>query len=76
MEQEIFFIGARKLHSTKKNKDFYIVDYVDKNGIPQSDFIEIEEFNRISKKAKPYQKNKGIFEINEYKKIYLSDIKL
>ena len=75
MEREIFFIGTRKLHSEKKKKDFYIVDYIDSKNVPNTDFITLEEYNRISAKAKPYTKAKGIFEINQFNKIYLTDIK-
>lgn len=75
MEKEIFLIGTRKMHSNKKNQDYYIVDYVDNKNIPNTDFITVEEYNRISQKMKPYTKCKGVFDFNEYKKAYLSDIK-
>lgn len=75
MERDIFYIGTRKIHSKKKDEDYYMVDYTDIKNVPTTDFITLEEYNRISAKGKPYTKQKGIFEINEFKKIYLTDIK-
>lgn len=75
MEREIFYIGARNLHSEKKKKDYYVIDYVNNKNEPQSDFVTLEEYNRIASKAKPYTKLKAIFEINSYNKIYITDIK-
>lgn len=78
MEKEIFFIGVRKTHSEKQGKDFYLVDYArldDK--IPKTDFIDLSEYNRIASKTtdKEFKKVTGIFSLNLYDKIYLSDIK-
>lgn len=76
LEKEIFFIGTRKLHSEKKNKDYYIVDYVCVgNNMPKSDYIQLAEYNRISQKCKPYTKVIGLFDVNGFDKIYLCDIK-
>ncbi len=77
MEREIFFIGVRKIHSKKKEQDYYMADYIDKNNIPQTDYINLEEFNRIAQKTKgkEYSKIKGLFEVNSYNKVYLTDIK-
>ena len=74
MEKEIFLIGVRKIHSTKKSQDYYMVDYV-KDDIPKTDYITVLEYNNIAKKMKPYAKNIGIFSINSFDKIYLSDLK-
>lgn len=76
LEKKIFFIGTRKIHSEKKNKDYYMADYVYLgNNIPKTDYIELAEFNRISQKGKPYTEMVGLFSINDYDKAYLSDIK-
>lgn len=78
MEKEIFFIGIRKMHSQKKNQDYYVVDYVRTDGdIPKSDFISLTEYNTIASKmnGKQYKKIIGIFNTNAYDRIYLSDIK-
>ena len=76
MEKEIFIIGTRKIHSEKKGKDYYMVDYVyTSNNIPKTDYITLEEYNRISQKIKSYTKTIGIFGINDYDKIYLTNIK-
>lgn len=76
LEKEIFFIGTRKLHSEKKNKDYYIVDYVYAgNNTPKTDYIELAEYNKISQKGKPYTKAIGLFSINDFDKAYLCDIK-
>lgn len=75
MEQDIFLIGVRHIRSEKKQKDFYMVDYVTNRNIPQTDYITIEEYNKIGAKAKTYTKCKGIFNINEFQRIYLCDIK-
>lgn len=74
MEKEIFMIGVRKIHSEKKSQDYYMVDYV-RDDIPKTDYITLLEYNEISKKMKPYTKQIGIFSINSYDKIYLSNLK-
>lgn len=75
MEENIFTIGVRKIHSKTKNQDFYMVDYIDKDNIPQTDYINLEEYNKIASKIKPYTKQVGIYGINIYKKAYVKDIK-
>lgn len=76
LEKEIFFIGVRKIHSERKSQDYYMVDYVySNNNVPKTDYINLQEFNRISQKGKPYSKMLGLFSINDYDKAYLSDIK-
>lgn len=76
IEKEIFLIGVRKIHSEKKQKDYYMVDYVYiANNTPKTDYITIEEYKRIGEKGKPYTKYKGLFNINNYDRVYLSDIK-
>ncbi len=74
MEKEIFLIGTRTLKSKAKNKTFFIVDYV-REGVPKTDFIQEIEFENITKKNKNMRNVIGIFNINLYDKIYLSDIK-
>ena len=78
MEKEIFLIGLRDFLAKDKNKTYYVVDYTrtDKN-IPKSDFISALEYAEIKKKVngKFYQKYTGIFNINEYDKMYLAAIK-
>lgn len=78
LEKEIFFIGVRKIHSEKQDKDFYMADYVDLDGnIPSTDYISVAEYNQIGQKTKgkEYTKQTGLFSANAYKKIYLADIK-
>lgn len=74
MEKEIFLIGVRKIHSEKKSQDYYMVDYV-RDNIPKTDYITLLEYNEISKKIKPYTNQIGVFSINSYDKIYLSNLK-
>lgn len=76
MEREIFFIGVRSLHSEKKKKDYYLVDYINNRNEPQTDYVTLEEYNRIAQKAKPYTKLKGIFDVNSFNKVYITDIKV
>lgn len=78
MERKILFIGIRKLHSSKKEKDFYMVDYVDiEDNTPNTDYITLEEYNRIGHKMKEKKRVEatGIFALNQFKKGYLADIK-
>lgn len=74
MEKEIFLIGVRKIHSEKKQKDYYMVDYV-KDDQPCTDYITIEEFNKIGGTKKTYCKCLGIFALNNFNKGYLCDVK-
>lgn len=74
MEKEIYLIGVRKIHSEKKSQDYYMVDYV-RDDVPKTDYISLLEYNNIAKKIKPYTRQIGIFSINSYDKIYLSDLK-
>lgn len=77
MERKILFLGVRKLFSKKKEQDYYMVDYVDNKNVPQTDYITLEEYNRIAEKTKGISRKEiiGIFEINSFKQIYLTDIK-
>lgn len=79
MEEKIILIGVRKITSTKKNKDYYMVDYITKKGniyTPNTDYISNEEYNTIASKMKNnIIEVTGIFKLNEFKKGYLSDIK-
>lgn len=75
MEENIFTIGVRKIHSKTKNQDYYMVDYIDKDNIPQTDYINLEEYNKIASKIKPWTKQVGIYGINSYKKAYVKDLK-
>lgn len=75
MEEKIVVIGTRKIFSKKLNKDLYVVDYVGNNKIPTTDFIEVEEFKKISEKMKPLTEQVGIFGINTFRKVYLKDLK-
>ena len=74
MEKEIYSIGVRKIHSEKKSQDYYVVDYV-RDDVPKTDYISFLEYNEIAKKIKPYTKQIGIFSVNAYDKIYLSNLK-
>ena len=74
MEKEIFLIGVRKIYSLKKQQNYYMVDYV-KDDIPKTDYISAEEYNNLAKKQKPYTKMIGIFGLNSYDKVYLTDLK-
>lgn len=77
IERNILFVGLRQLHSEKKKKDYYMVDYVDRsNNLPKTDYIKLEEFSRLAgKKLKSYSEVIGLFNLNEYDKAYLCDVK-
>lgn len=79
MEKKIIIIGVRKFSSEKKGKDYYLVDYINKKDniyTPKTDYISVDEYNKIASKMKGNLiEVMGIFSINEYDKIYLSDIK-
>lgn len=74
MEKEIFLIGVRKIYSLKKERNYFMVDYV-KDGIPKTDYISSEEYDNFAKKQKPYSKCIGVFSVNSYDRVYLSDLK-
>lgn len=73
-EKKIVIIGTKKIHSKAKNQDFYLVEYV-KEGTYQKDYINENEYNKLSSKAKPMIEQTGIFNINLYNKAYLCDVK-
>lgn len=75
MEKQIFYIGVRHIRSEKKQKDFYMVDYVNEANVPKTDYINVEEYNKIGAKGKNMSKMTGIFNINQFDKVYLCDIK-
>lgn len=79
MEKKIILVGVRKITSKKNNQDYYMVDYIEKNGniyVPCTDYITTEEYNRIASKMKGnLLEVTGVFSINTFKKAYLSDIK-
>lgn len=83
MEKEILLVGTNKVHSKKTNEDYYIIEYVDlKNNSNKSLVKNVEDFNektyeKIKNKVIKSNVNKvvGIFEINEYDKAELCDIK-
>lgn len=79
MEEKIILIGVRKIISTKKQKDYYMVDYIKRREniyTPCTDYITIEEYNGIARKMKGNViEVTGIFKLNEYNKGYLADIK-
>lgn len=77
MEKEIVFIGLRNLKS-KKGDMYYIIDYVRLDTMKScSDFISALEFTEISKKMKDknFTRCVGIFNVNNFDKIYCSSIK-
>lgn len=79
MEEKIILIGVRKISSEKKQKDYYMVDYITKEDniyTPNTDYITVEEYNKIASKMKGNLIEViGIFKLNKYKKGYLADIK-
>lgn len=77
-EKKVFVIGARKFHSTKKDQDYYIVDYAKStiNGwIPKTDYVDVKVFEKIVKKAKMMDYNMAIFEEDAYDRLSIVDIK-
>lgn len=74
IEEKVFLIGVRELKSVKKGKTYYCVDYV-KNKIPKTDFIDAAEYTNIKKKATEMKEIIGLFKVNSFDKVYLSDIK-
>lgn len=75
MERKIFYIGVRHIRSEKKQKDYYMVDYVDNKNTPKTDYIDITTYNKIGQKGKPYTQCVGIFDANDFDKLFLTDIK-
>lgn len=73
-EKKIVIIGTKKIHSKAKNQDYYLVEYV-KDGNYNKDYINAEDFNRLSQKQKPMTEQTGIFNVNLYNKVYLCDVK-
>lgn len=74
IEEKIFLVGVRELKSEKKGKTFYCVDYI-KNKIPKTDFIDAVEYTNIKKKNIEMKEVIGLFKVNSFDKVYLSDIK-
>lgn len=74
IEEKVFLIGVRELKSEKKGKTYYCVDYV-KNKIPKTDFIDAVEYTNIKKKNTQMKEVIGLFKVNSFDKVYLSDIK-
>lgn len=79
MEKKIILIGVRKITSEKKQKDYYMVDYITKKDniyTPKTDYISVDEYNRIASKMKGNLiEVTGIFDLNNFNQGYLSDIK-
>lgn len=76
MENEIIFVNLRKLHSTKKEQDFYRVTYLmDREAVV--DFVEEETFERLANKKPEYLKKYiGVFKINaSNKSLQIKDFK-
>lgn len=79
MEKKIILIGVRKITSEKKQKDYFMVDYITKKDniyTPKTDYISVEEYNRIASKMKGnIIEVTGIFELNNFNQGYLCDIR-
>lgn len=77
-EKKVFIIGLRKIHSTKKDTDYYMIDYAKStiNGwIPKTDYVDVKVYNTITKKAKIMDYNMAIFEEDSFDKLVIVDIK-
>lgn len=74
LEKKIVIISVKEIFSKTKSKYYYLVEYV-KEGAYQKDYINQDEYNKLSSKAKPMVEQTGIFNINLYNKVYLCDVK-
>lgn len=83
MEKKILLVGANKKHSKKNGEDYYIIEYVDKQNnackslVKNINDMEETTFNRFKAKIKKGEvvEVTGIFELNEYDRAELVDIK-
>lgn len=83
MEKEILLVGANKVESKKNGETYYIIQYVDINNNANKSLVKnIEDFpksnfEKIQSKVIKRNVNKvtGIFEINQYDRAELVNIK-
>lgn len=78
-EKVVNVIGVRSFKSKDKQTTYFVVDYCDLDKyIPKTDFISVIECQTIQKKldGKHCVECLGLFELNDYDKLYLSDIEL
>lgn len=77
-EKKIFYVGLREFASKKDGKKYYQIDYVRMDSyIPKTDFISVLEYTTIKKKMgdKHFLEATAIFSLDDYDRLYLSDIK-
>lgn len=79
-EKSVYVIGVRQFKGKKEaNKQYFVIDYViDEQWVPKTDFISPVEFETMKKKLDNQHLVEAIgkFEVNDFDKIYLSDIEL
>lgn len=83
MEKKILLVGAKKVHSNKNGNDYYIIDYVDKEKNSNKSLIKnitdmtTQQFEKFKNKVKLHDVVEviGIFEINQFDRAELTDIK-
>lgn len=79
MEKEVVVIGVRNWVKKGTNDKYFVVDYyrTDKF-VPKTDFLSPIEYKQIEKKldGKHGVTCNGLFNFNDYDKMYLSDIEL
>lgn len=78
MENKIMFLTMEKIHSEKKNQDYYIVRYI-LNKKAVEEFVSKEVFEKLSIKKLEYLKEyTGIFNVGNTSRgmsVVLFDIK-
>lgn len=76
MEKTIYFIGIRRIRSEKKQKDYYLIDYITDSFVPKTDYVDVNIYNKIaSKHKKPFEKCVAIMTLNDFDKAIIGDIK-
>lgn len=78
VEKVVQVIGVRQFKG-KDGKQYFVVDYyVHDKWIPKTDFISATEYNSIKKKLDDTHNVEamGKFSVNDYDKVYLSDIEV
>lgn len=74
IEKEIIFINAEQGKSKQTNENWYRINYLKEDRLI-TNYVSVIEFNSINKKAKRFVPQTGLFSIDKYDKLYLSDIK-
>lgn len=74
MEKEIIYVNSENGKSKQSGENWYRVNYL-RDGKLKTDYVSAIEFMEIGKKAKQFVPQTGIFSVNQYDRLYLSNIK-